>query len=131
MEKYVKINIGINGIIKTKEWGVKMTDKKFIKRRYNLSLLNVDPKLDLILRSAEIKETITRIASGCVKGYAYNDVESIVIRKVTKRNIQLECKESDKIWHRKLGRELAQNSDMRQFCYKDSKNNEELMFEWI
>ncbi|WP_026884281.1 hypothetical protein [Clostridium akagii] len=107
-----------------------MADKKFIKRRHNLSLLNVDPNLDLMKKYKEINGAITMIANGGVNGDAYNDVETIVIRKIAKRSIQLDCKESDKFWHRKLGRELAKNYGMMEFCFEDFKSRKDLMFEW-
>lgn len=101
--------------------------------RYNLSLLNVDQSLDLVPETNTIRESINKILTGGVNGNKYGNVTFIKILRITKRNIQLECIEKNKDWHMHLGHELANNFDMREFCYTDvqtSNSNKEIMFKW-
>jgi len=107
-----------------------MNNKIFTVRRYNLSLFNVDPILNLEEKKKEINDAITKFTNVSVNGDSYDNVQTINVIKTTKRNIQLECKESDVLWHMHLEKELSENYGMREFCYKDSKNDDNLMFQW-
>lgn len=107
-----------------------MNGQNFKRKRFNLSLLNVNENLDLRKKEGEISEAIKKILSGGEYGDAYKDVRNIEIIKITKRNVQLECIESDKNWHMHLGYELANKYNMREFCYKYAKDKEDVMFEW-
>ena len=110
---------------------VEVKDKIFTIRRYNLSLFNVDPILNLEDKKKEINDAITKFTNGSVNGDPYDDVQTINVIKTTKRNIQLECKESNILWHIHLEKELAENYGMSEFCYKDIKNDaDDLMFQW-
>lgn len=99
--------------------------------RYRVSLLNTNPNLDLRTHKNNIKLVINNINSGGITGNKYSGVNNINIISINKTTIVLDCIEYDKIWHMHLGKELAYNYGMRNFCVQNSKNNQDIMFQWF
>ena len=95
--------------------------------RYTVKLINKNEKLDLTTRIQAVNAVRRHVLSGGYSGKAFSDVSAIRVIDVQKQSIELEVSESGKRWHTALGKRLANDHNMRDFC---SESNPNRMFEW-
>ena len=95
---------------------------------YSLHLINPDPELNLIRKRRDIKGVFQLIQNGGLTGRKFRGLQKCNVVEIKQRDIVVEASESSKSWHRFVGRFLAKDSEMRNYC--DPKNSRR-MFEWM
>ena len=94
---------------------------------YTLSLINLNPELNLIGKSKDIDKVFRFIYNGGTTGRKFRDIEKYHIVKIQQHKILIEVGESSKSWHRFVGFFLANKFGMRAYC--DPKDSTR-MFKW-
>lgn len=94
---------------------------------YTLTLINKDPNLDLTQRRLDIDQVFRHIHNGGKAGHSFKDLHDYRDLQVRKDNIEVDVREAGNSWHRWVGRILANDHGMRQYCHGRSKRH---MFKW-
>jgi len=95
---------------------------------YTLSLINLNPELNLTRKSKDIDEVFRFIYNGGTTGRKFRDLEKYKVVKIQQHEILIEISESSNSWHRFVGFFLANKFGMRAYC--DPKDSTR-MFKWI
>lgn len=94
------------------------------KKKYRFTLRNQNPKLDLRAEQEKIKNVINYIGRGGDTGQKFRPVKQIELSDIKHNSFELETVVDDEKyveWRRQVGRLLANNYGMREFCDPDDQ----------
>ena len=94
---------------------------------YTLTLINNSHNLDLTQKSLDIQQVFRYIHNGGAPGHSFKDFHHYQALQIRRGHIEVDVRESGKSWHRWVGRILANDRGVREYCHGQSK---ERMFEW-
>jgi hypothetical protein len=95
--------------------------------RYALQLINPASNLDLTKKKSDIHSVFSLIRDGGGSGRSFKDLDKYEIVQIQRDHIVIDVSESGDAWHPHVGKFLANDHDMREYC--DPKNRER-MFKW-
>ena len=96
-------------------------------KQYTITLINKSPNLDLTQEHFAIEQVFQHIHNGGKTGNSFKDLHQYEILQIRKSSIEVDVEESDKSWHRWVGRILANDHGMREYCHGMNKRH---MFKW-
>lgn len=94
--------------------------------KYKLQL--VKNEMNLLDKCCEVKEVIDYIGQHGEDGANFLNVKHIELITISQNYLEIEVDESDSKWHKYVGRILANNHGMRDYC---NPNDDSEMFKWI
>ena len=94
---------------------------------YQLTLYNRLSSLDLRTQDKSIGDVIFYILSQSRQQRAYRDVSKIRVLEIRQHDLKIEVNEDATYWHTGVGKLLANNYGMREFCRPRSSQ----MFKWV
>ncbi|MCJ7674580.1 MAG: hypothetical protein MUO33_05445 [Sedimentisphaerales bacterium] len=94
---------------------------------YTLTLINKDRNLDLTQKCLDIEQVFRDIDNGGVTGHSFKDLDRYEALQIRKEHIEVDVQESGTSWHRWVGRILANEHGMREYCHGENKDR---MFQW-
>lgn len=95
---------------------------------YILKLISRDSNLDLTRKKNDIHSVFRSIRDGGHSGQSFQDLDEYKIVQIQRDHIVIDVSESGDAWHPHVGKFLANDHDMREYC--DPKNRER-MFKWM
>jgi hypothetical protein len=96
-------------------------------KHYTLTLYNKDQNLNLTQKRPDIEQVFRHIHDGGEAKHSFKDLHRYRISQILKDHIEVDVEESGTSWHRWVGRILANDYGMREFCHGEDKRH---MFRW-
>jgi hypothetical protein len=94
---------------------------------YTLTLMNKSCNLDLTQKRLDIEQVFQCIDDGGKSKHSFKDLHRYQALQIRKDHIEVKVHESGKSWHAWVGRILANDHGMREYCHG---NNKDSMFKW-
>ena len=94
---------------------------------YTITLLNKSSNLDLTHKRLAIEQVFQHILNGGVTKRSFKDLHYYKNLHIHKGNIEVNVREAGNSWHPWVGRILANDHGMREYCYGTNKSR---MFKW-
>lgn len=96
-------------------------------KHYTITLINKSPNLDLTQKHLAIEQVLQHIEKGGKAGNSFKDLRRCQILQIHRDRIEVEVWESSNSWHPWVGRILANEHGMREYCHGRNKSH---MFKW-
>ena len=96
-------------------------------KHYTITLINKNHSLDLTQKRQEIEEVFELLDNGGKTGNSFEDLHRCQTLQIQRDSIEAQVEESGKSWHRWVGRILANDYGLREYCHGRNKRH---MFKW-
>jgi hypothetical protein len=94
---------------------------------YTITLINKSPNHDLTKKRLAIEQVFQYILNGGVTKHSFKDLHHCQDLHIHKDNIEVNVHEAGNSWHPWVGRILANDHGMREYCHGTNKSR---MFKW-